>query len=114
MGVVYYANYLVWFECARVEWLRALGKSYANLEAEGVFLPVSKCNISYHGSARYDRPVTVRARLSRLTAARIAFSYEVIDEESGELLTTGSTTHAFTDASGNLIRKGPDSLDIES
>jgi len=54
MGVAYYANYLYWFEIARTEWLRAHGKSYRELEAEGVILPVTEAYCRYLASARYD------------------------------------------------------------
>ncbi|MCX7048721.1 MAG: thioesterase family protein [Candidatus Sumerlaeota bacterium] len=84
MGVVYYAHYLVWFECARTEWLRQSGKTYAQLEAEGVFLPVRRCQIDYFEPARYDRLTCIHARVTRLTPVRVEFAYEVFDEEAAD------------------------------
>jgi len=114
MGVIYYANYLVWFECGRTEWLRSIGKTYAAMEAEGVFLPVLRCEIDYHAPARYDRLLAVRSRITRLTPVRLEFGYEVIDRERGTKLAHGMTRHAFVDASGAIVRCGFEMLDIDA
>lgn len=113
MGMVYYANYLVWFECARSEWLRSLGKTYAALESEGVYLPVRRCEIEYRQPARYDRLTAVRARVTALTPVRVQFAYEVLDVETGARLAEGMTVHAFVDAKGKIARAGFKALGIE-
>ena len=113
MGVVYYANYLVWFECARTEWIRHLGMTYAELERQGLFLPVKRCELEYHDSARYDRPLSITARVRKLTPARVEFLYRVTDDESNALLAEGSTVHAFVDAAGRVSRGGMKALGIE-
>ena len=60
MGVVYYANYLVWFEVARTEWLRDGGWSYREMEADGIALPVIEAHCEYRQPARYDDEIEIR------------------------------------------------------
>ena len=90
MGVVYYANYLKYFEIGRTEYVRDLGATYKALEEEGVFLAVSEAYCRFRAPARYDELVTVRTWVSRLRPTRIDFSHEVVGE-SGALLTQGKT-----------------------
>lgn len=113
MGVVYYSNYLIWFECARTQWLRTLGTSYAAVEAQGLFLPARRCEVIYHESARYDRPVVVKTWVTKLTPARVDFAYQVRDEQTGALLAEGSTEHAFVEASGKVSRRGLKTIGID-
>ena len=63
MGVVYYANYLRWFEVARTEMMRHFGIAYKAMEAEGVFLPVAEVFWKYHRSAKYDDLLIVETRI---------------------------------------------------
>ena len=89
-GVVYYANYLAFFEVARVEWLRALGYPITRILAEGVILPVVEARVRYLRPARVDDLLTVRATLASVGPASFAFDYEVTRED-GLLLVTGWT-----------------------
>jgi len=93
MGVVYYANYLVYFERARTEWLRSLGITYKQLENDGYYLPVCECSIKYCSSARYDDLLTICTTLSKIGAASIIISYEILCD--GQKIATGLTTHPF-------------------
>ncbi len=77
MGVAYYANYLVWFEVARTDWLRAAGLTYRELEAEGLFLPVIEAQCAYRSPARYDDALAVRATARLVSPARLAFDYDI-------------------------------------
>jgi acyl-CoA thioester hydrolase len=89
-GVVYYANYLTYFEVVRVEWLRALGYPIPRILAEGIILPVVEARVKYLRPARVDDLLTVRAILVSVGPASFAFDYEVTRED-GELLATGWT-----------------------
>ena len=102
MGMVYYANYLVYFERGRTEWLREKGLTYKALEERGVFLPVIECRCKYHASARYDDLITLRTRVSDTGSASIEFSYEITRD--GALLTSGTTRHPFVNRDFRLIR----------
>ncbi len=104
MGVVYYANYLRWFEVARTEMLRAHGMSYREVEAAGVRLPVVEATCRYLSPARYDDRISIETSLAALGRASLAFEYRVVRAEDGRLLATGSTAHCFLDAEGRPAR----------
>jgi acyl-CoA thioester hydrolase len=96
MGVVYHGNYAQYFEMGRVEWLRKLGVSYKWMEENGVMLPVVSLTMNYKKPARYDDLLTVKTILKNQTSVKIEFEYE-INNESGELLTTGYSMLVFVD-----------------
>ncbi|ADL11918.1 acyl-CoA thioesterase [Acetohalobium arabaticum] len=95
MGVVYYANYLRWFEIGRTEYMRQAGVTYKELEDEGVFLPVLESHCKYHNPARYDDLIRIETTINKLKRVRIGFSYEILHSESDELLAAGNTSHSF-------------------
>ena len=107
MGVVYYANYLVWFEIGRVEVLRSLGFSYRQLEEEhGCILPVAEASCRYRSSARYDDNIRIETRPTVLRGAILKFGYRILREEEGKepaLLAEGETVHVVCD--GSMKRK---------
>ena len=105
MGVVYYANYLVWFEVGRTEWLRQTGWSYSAMEREGgVQLPVIEAHCEYRQPARYDDEIDIAARATLLTPVRIRFDYTLTRTADETLLAEGHTVHAAVDASGKPCR----------
>ncbi len=106
MGVVYHANYAVYFEVGRTEWLRQYGLSYSGMEADGVMLPVISLSVNYKSSARYDDLVKVKTTLKRMPTASIEFYYE-LHNESDVLLATGSTVLAFVDMKRNRPTRCP-------
>jgi acyl-CoA thioester hydrolase len=105
MGMVYHANYLVWFEVGRTELMRKMGMPYLEFEKNGLFLPVIKASCEFKIPARYDDQVTVITRIESLREVRMTFQYEVRREK--ELLVRGSTEHAFVNSSGRpvILRK---------
>ena len=80
--VAHYANYLVWFEEGRTEWLRATGWSYREIELDGIALPVIEAHCEYRQPARYDDDTEIRTRAGLLTPIRIRFDYEVVARRS--------------------------------
>lgn len=103
MGVVYYANYLVWCEVGRVEFMRARGRSYATLEAEGVGLAVSEANVRYLAPARFDDLVRIQTTLTRVRSRAVTFDYLITHAESGGQLATCQTTLVSVDPAGRLV-----------
>ncbi len=102
MGVVYYANYLVWFEIGRVEVMRNLGVSYHQLETEHkLILPVVEASCRYRAPARYDDEILIETRPSLLRGSVIKFSYRILrkaaDGEPHQLLAEGETVHVVCD-----------------
>lgn len=102
MGVVYYANYLVYFERSRTEMLREAGLAYYELEKAGVYLPVAEANCKYYSPARYDELLTFKSYVSRLVGARLVVSSEVWREET--LLVKGYVVLACATNKQKLIR----------
>jgi acyl-CoA thioester hydrolase len=102
MGVVYYANYLIWFEIGRVELLRALGFSYRQLEQEhGCILPVIEATCRYRASARYDDQILIESRPALLRGSILKFAYRILrkaaEGEEPTLLAEGETVHVVCD-----------------
>src|SRR5579862_5821783 len=96
MGVVYYANYLVWMEVARVDYCKAVGFSYEQMEREdGIFLAVSEAKCRYHFPARFDQDVIVETSLSDAHPRMVRFAYEMRLAANGQKLATGETRHVF-------------------
>jgi acyl-CoA thioester hydrolase len=102
MGVVYYANYLVWCEVGRVELLRSLGRSYAALEAEGIGLAVSEANVRYLSPARFDDRVRVETTLTGVRSRAVTFDYLITNAETGARLATARTALVSIDRAGRL------------
>ena len=90
MGVVYYANYLEYFERSRTEMLRSIGFPYSEMEKMGFFLPVREAHVTYHASACYDDLLTLRSYVTEAKGARLTIASEVLRGE--ELLVSGSVT----------------------
>jgi acyl-CoA thioester hydrolase len=96
MGVVYHANYLVWMEVGRVEYWRAAGLRYRDMEREdGILLVVAEVNCRYRAPALYDEEVVIRTRIGDANARMIRFEYEMVAAEDQRVLATGETKHIF-------------------
>ena len=104
MGVVYYANYLVWFEVGRCELLRAVGSSYRDLESTGISLPVIEAHCEYRSPARYDDELQVKTWGELLSPARVEFKYEISRPVDGMVNAVGRTVHAAVDKTGRPCR----------
>ena len=104
MGVVYYANYFVWFEVARADLLRTLGWTYREMEDGGVHLPVIDARCEYRRPARYDDQVEVRTTGSVTSPVRMEFAYEVFLAGHPDAVAIGRTVHAATDRNGRPCR----------
>jgi len=107
MGVVYYANYLVWFEVGRCEWLRATGSTYRQLEGDGTILPVLEARCEYRRPVRYDDEVEIRTRATLLSPARVRFDYDIVPAGSANPSATGFTEHCGVDPEGRPRRLPP-------
>jgi acyl-CoA thioester hydrolase len=104
MGVVYYANYFVWFEVGRTDLLRAMGWSYREMEQAGVSLPVIEAHCDYHRPALYDDELDVRTEGRMLSPVRMEFTYQVVRREGQVLAASGRTVHAALDPTGKPCR----------
>ncbi len=103
MGVVYYANYLHWFEIGRTEYIRSRGIAYRDLEDKGLFLPVREATCRYYKPARYDDIVAIGSRIESFGRASITFTYEIRSENKEQLLATGSSQLAAVGKNGRPV-----------
>ena len=96
MGIVYYANYFVWMELGRVEWCRAAGIRYRDMEEhDGILLAVAEAQCRYVQPARYDDEVVVSTTVARAHPRMVIFEYRMTRAGDGALLATGQTKHVF-------------------
>jgi acyl-CoA thioester hydrolase len=94
MGVVYHANYLIWFEVGRVEFIRQLGMDYKSIEQEhDALIAVVEASARYKAPARYDDELLVRTSLAGVRGPIVRFRYKVIRAADDVLLCEGETTH---------------------
>lgn len=103
MGVVYHAEYLVWCEVGRTDFIRALGLPYSELERRGTALAVAEATIRYHAPARYDDMVRVETRLVDVRSRAITFEYLIRNADTGERLASARTLLVSLDADGKLV-----------
>jgi acyl-CoA thioester hydrolase len=104
MGIVYYANYFVWFEVGRTDLLRESGWSYRDMEQDGFSLPVIEAHCNYKQPARYDDEVEIRTTGALVSPVRLRFDYEVARLSDNATLVTGHTIHATLDRNGRPCR----------
>jgi len=102
MNVVYYANYLVWFEIGRVELLRSLGLAYSQMEIEHkLVLPVVEASCRYRAPARYDDEILIETRPAMLRGSVLKFAYRILrngaEGSEPQLLAEGETVHVVCD-----------------
>ncbi len=101
MGVVYHANYLIWFEVGRVELMRAMGFEYKTMETEDdCHIVVAEAHCRYDKPAHYDEVLRVRTRVAEWRNRIVKFSYEIFRDTDDTLLATGFTTHVICGSNG--------------
>ena len=114
MGVAYYANYFVWFEVARGDWLRPSGGTYRALEASGISLPVIEAYCDYRRPARYDDEVEIATVGRMLSPVRVEFTYEASVKGQPGPIATGRTVHAAVGTDGRPRRLPEDIVEVLS
>lgn len=105
MGVVYHANYLVWFEMARTELCRVRGFRYRDIEREDQLrMAVAEVHCRYRAPARYDDEVVAKAWVAQAHPRMVTFGYEIRHELTGEVFATGETKHVMIDFNGRPVK----------
>jgi acyl-CoA thioester hydrolase len=103
MGIVYYANYLIWFEIGRAEFCRARGFSYSEMEQDDdAFLVVAESYCRYKAPAYYDDELLIRTHITELRKRSLRFGYEVVRLADGQIIAEGETGHVVTDSKGRV------------
>lgn len=108
MGVVYHAEYLVWCEVGRTDFIRALGLPYAELEHRGTALAVAEATIRYHAPARYDDLIHIETTLTEVRSRAVTFEYLIRLAETGTRLATARTLLVSLDRDGKPVPLPPD------
>ena len=109
MAYVYYGNYATYYEVARVEALRQLGFDYAQLESQGVMMPVFDLHCNFHQPAKYDELLTVEVSIPKLPSVKMLFEYRITNE-AGTLVNSGNTTLVFLNTETHRPVRAPESL----
>ncbi|MEC7800678.1 MAG: thioesterase family protein [Verrucomicrobiota bacterium] len=102
MGIAYHGNYFTWLEVARIHLLDSIGCPYKELEENGYFLPVIRCECEYKSPARFDDIIDVVVHFPALKQARVNLEYSLTKGET--LIANAKTLHAFVDLSGRVIK----------
>jgi acyl-CoA thioester hydrolase len=113
MGVVYYGNYFVWMEIGRTELLRGMGLPYAELEKQGIMLPVAKAFAKYIAPSYYDDEISVHSTVTRFTASRIRVDYRIMRDavpEGAQIVCVGYTEHAFISKETRKVVHAPSDI----
>ena len=111
MGVVYYANYLKWFEMGRTEFLREVGVPYSSIEEKGLCFPVTEVSCRYYRPAHYDDRLLIETTLTSLGGVTLTFCYRIYRKDDELLLASGWTKHACVDLQGEVTKMPPNLKD---
>jgi len=109
MGFAHHANYFRWFEVGRSELFRQIGLTYKEIEASGVYLPLSEIHCEFKSPAQYDDLLVIKTDLDASLKATLQFNYQIYSEDENTLVASGFTKHACMDSNGRVVRP-PDFL----
>lgn len=104
MGVIHHSNYIRWFEEARCGLLEKAGFGYDRMEGEGIISPVLSVSAEYKSMVRFGDTVIITPRITEFNGVRFTVEYTVTDAATGELRTTGRSTHCFINPQGDVLR----------
>jgi len=104
MGVAYHAAFFPWLEVGRMELLHRLGKTYGEMEAEGVYLPVVEAHLEYLKPAHFEEALVVKTHVEEVRRASVKFGYEVCRKGEDTVLARGHTIHVTTSREGKTMR----------
>lgn len=103
MGIIHHSNYIRWMEEARMDLMEQMGLSYKQMEAMEIISPVLSVSCEYHSMVHFDDVVVIEPRITKYNGTRMELSYRMTDKETGELRTTGKSSHCFLNRSGRPI-----------
>lgn len=98
MGIIHHSVYPVWFEVGRTNFIKMLGVTYSQLEKDGIMLPLSELGCKYINPIHYEDEVIIETSVSKVSFAKIEFSYRVLMKDSGKLMSQGFTVHGFVNS----------------
>lgn len=103
MGMIYHANYIKWFEEARLDFMEKRGMSYKEMEEGGILSPVISMHLDYKTMVKFDDTVYIYVDIAAADGVRTEVRYRVVDKETGVLRCTGYSKHCYLNKSGRLV-----------
>jgi acyl-CoA thioester hydrolase len=103
MGIIHHSNYIRWFESARIWYMNKIGVDFRDLEAQGVVSPVLEVSCTYKSMVRFEDNIVVVPKICKYNGVRMELSYEVFDDDTGELRSNGTSSHCFLDKNGKPV-----------
>lgn len=100
MGIIHHSNYIRWFESARIWYMNQVGVDYRQMEEMGILSPVLEVSCIYKSMVHFGDVVEVVPRIEKYNGIRMELSYEIVDRQTGEVRTTGRSSHCFLDRKG--------------
>lgn len=103
MGIIHHSNYIKWMEEARMDTMEQIGLSYKEMEAMEIISPVLEISCEYHSMVHFDDTVVIETKIVKYNGIKLELEYRMTDKETGELRTTGRSSHCFLNRSGRPI-----------
>ena len=103
MGIIHHSNYIKWMEEARMDLMDQIGLSYKQMEEMEIISPVLSVSCEYHSMVHFDDTVVIETKITRYNGIKMDVEYRMTDKETGELRTTGKSSHCFLNRSGRPI-----------
>lgn len=103
MGIIHHSNYIKWMEEARMDLMDQIGLSYKEMEAMEIISPVLSVSCEYHSMVHFDDVVVIEPRITKYNGIKMEVEYRMTDKATGELRTTGTSSHCFLNRSGRPI-----------
>jgi acyl-CoA thioester hydrolase len=104
MGIVHHSNYIRWFEDTRLHFLECAGYPYAEMEKDGIMIPVLSVSVSYKNAVFFGDSVEIVPKIVSFNGFKLGVEYTVKNAETGVLNAVGTSEHFFTDKSLKPIR----------
>ena len=103
MGIIHHSNYVRWMEEARMDLMDQMGLNYKQMEEMEIISPVLSISVNYHSMVHFDDTVVIQTKLVKYNGIKMEVEYVMTDKETGELRTTGSSSHCFLNRAGKPI-----------
>lgn len=103
MGIIHHSNYIRWFESARIWYMNQIGVDYRDMEESGIISPVLSVQCTYKSMVHFGDVVEIVPKVEKYNGVKLELSYQVLDKQSGELRTDGTSSHCFLNKDGRPL-----------
>ncbi len=114
MGIVHHSNYYAWFEVGRTEYITGIGMTYKEMEENNIMLPVVESSCRYKEGAKNEDILIIQTYMQELNRAKVVFNYNVVREDDGKILASGSTTHVFVNEKFKIVNLKKTNIEVWS